>query len=112
MAGLLARNVTILTAQIVTALADKVAVLACPYSGTEREIDCDSFIPVTSREPQDALWLALQDAGMKTLERIGDARAPGLIGHAVHDGHRAGRAYMAQPEDLLIRRERVLLAGG
>jgi dimethylamine/trimethylamine dehydrogenase len=85
-------------------------VLACAYSGVTRDIPCDSFIPVTSREPQDGLWSALKDCNLATLERIGDAKAPGLIGHAVHDGHRAGRAYLARPDDLAIRRERVVIA--
>ncbi len=42
--------------------------------------------------------------------RIGDARAPGLIAHAVHDGYAAARSHLAPPEMLIARRERVVLA--
>lgn len=67
---------------------------------------CDGFIPVTSREPQDGQWLKLQDRGLTSLRRIGDARAPGLIAHAVHDGHRFDRKHLGPG---LVLRERVVL---
>ena len=106
-ARLIERGVTILTGQIVAALAPGEARLACAYTGHETAIARGSFIPVTSREPQDGLWLALQDAGLQSLIRIGDARAPGLIAHAIHDAHGAARAHLtpvAAP-----RRERPVL---
>jgi dimethylamine/trimethylamine dehydrogenase len=65
---------------------------------------------VTSREPQDALWRALQGAGLASLRRIGDARAPGLIAHAVHDGHAAARTHLGPPHE--PARERVILQRG
>ena len=108
-ARLIARGVTILTGTLVTGLGPGVADLACAYTGRSRQIACEGFVPVTSREPQDQLWTALKDAGLDSLQRIGDARAPGLIAHAVHDGHRFGRAHLARPEDLVTRRERVEL---
>ncbi|MBK8439946.1 MAG: FAD-dependent oxidoreductase [Rhodobacter sp.] len=110
-ARLIERGVTILAGQTVTALYPGTARLACAYTGRETDIPCAGFIPVTSREPQDALWLALKDVakdrGLTSLHRIGDARAPGLIAHAVHDGHAAARAHLSPPTD--IRRERVIL---
>ncbi|MCB2120097.1 FAD-dependent oxidoreductase [Albidovulum sp.] len=111
-ARLIERGVHILTGTVVTGLAPGTADLACAYTGRVFAIPCESFVPVTSREPEDALWRALQDTGLATLARVGDARAPGLIAHAVHDGHRAGRAHMAPPEDLVVRRERVVLGAG
>jgi dimethylamine/trimethylamine dehydrogenase len=51
----------------------------------------------------------LQDAGLATLERVGDARAPGLIAHAVHDGHRAARAHLEPPFARAVLRERVVI---
>ncbi|MGB5869010.1 MAG: FAD-dependent oxidoreductase, partial [Albidovulum sp.] len=108
-ARLIALGVNIVTLAQVTGLGVGTARLACIYSGRETEIACGGFIPVTSRAPQDALWLALQDRGLASLERLGDARAPGLIAHAVHDGHRIGRSHMATPDSLVIRRERVVL---
>ncbi|MFN6951668.1 MAG: FAD-dependent oxidoreductase [Albidovulum sp.] len=103
------RAVRLITSATVAALVPGGALIRPLYDAAGTEIACNTFVPVTSREPQDALWTALQDAGLETLERIGDARAPGLIAHAVHDGHRAGRAHRARPEDLVIRRERVVL---
>jgi dimethylamine/trimethylamine dehydrogenase len=78
------------------------------HTGRETDIACGAFIPVTSREPQDALWTALQGHGLTTLQRIGDARAPGLIAHAVHDAHAAARAHLSPPVE--HRRERPVLA--
>ena len=106
-ARLIERGVTVMTGQIVAALAPGEARLACAFTGRETAIACDSFIPVTSREPTDGLWLALQGAGLQSLLRVGDARAPGLIAHAIHDAHGAARAHLtplAAP-----RRERPVL---
>jgi dimethylamine/trimethylamine dehydrogenase len=109
-AGLIERGVRIVTSATVTALLPGEAELACGFTGRRSRIACAGFVPVTSREPRDGLWRALQDAGLSTLERVGDARAPGLIAHAVHDGHRAGRAHLAVPQDLAVRREHVVIA--
>ena len=104
-------GVRIVTSTAVSALRPGVAELTCGFTGRLSEVACAGFIPVTSREPQDGLWLALQDAGLASLIRVGDARAPGLIAHAVHDGHRAARAHLAPPEALAVRRERVVIGG-
>ena len=109
-ADMLASGVRIETSARVAALGAGTARLTCVFSGRESELACGAFIPVTSREPRDGLWEALKDAGLATLHRIGDARAPGLIAHAVHDGHRAGRAHLAPEAELVVRRERVVLA--
>lgn len=105
-ARLVEQGVRIVTSMVVVSLSPESAMIACVYSGRSREIPCGGFIPVTSREPCDVLWRALEGRGLLTLERIGDARAPGLIAHAVYDGHRAGREFLAQPRDMVIRRER------
>ncbi|MGB3147767.1 MAG: FAD-dependent oxidoreductase [Paracoccaceae bacterium] len=106
---LIERGVEIVTAKVVSGLIEGAARLACVFTGKETHVDCGGLVPVTSREPDDRLWLDLQDKGLTVLERIGDARAPGLIAHAVHDGHRAGRSLFAAPESLLTRRERVVV---
>jgi dimethylamine/trimethylamine dehydrogenase len=79
----------------------------CIYGGPERQVACNSFIPVTSREPDDVLWRELEDAGLSSLVRIGDCKAPGIIAQAVFDGHRAARSH-GEPE-APARRERVVL---
>ncbi|MCX8508850.1 MAG: hypothetical protein ORN49_08240, partial [Rhodobacteraceae bacterium] len=108
-ARLIERGVKIMTSTLVSGLGAGVAHLDCAYSGRRSEIACGSLIPVTSREPQDQLWGSLQGRGLATLERLGDARAPGMIAHAVYDGHRAGRSLLATPEALLVKRERVII---
>ena len=93
-ARLIRLGVTILTGQIVAGLGPGTALLDCAYTGRRTEIACGTLMPVTSREPQDGLWHDLQDAGLASLQRIGDARAPGLIAHAIHDAHGAARAHL------------------
>ncbi len=68
-------------------------------------------MPVTSRIANDSLWHGLQPFAehFKTLQRIGDCAAPGLIAHAVYGGHQAARELGAapiQPDDK--RRERMV----
>ena len=99
---------SILTHLALSGRGEGTAEFACVHSGRRQGVACGTLIPVTSREPQDALWHGLQGKGLTTLERIADARAPGLIFHAVHDGHRAGRALLAPPEGPL-RREVIAL---
>ena len=46
--------------------------------------------------------------GIKSVMRIGDCRAPGIIAAAVYSGHRAAREMNASdPGNLSFRRERV-----
>jgi dimethylamine/trimethylamine dehydrogenase len=59
-ARLIARGVRITALQAVADLAPGVAILACIYTGRRTEIACTTFIPVTSREPQDVLWQAMR----------------------------------------------------
>jgi dimethylamine/trimethylamine dehydrogenase len=78
--------------------SDGRAQLACVFGGRRREMPCGAFVPVTSREPDETLWAALGSdpdanaaAGIASIQRIGDCKAPGLIAHAVYDGHRTAR---------------------
>jgi len=103
-ASLIDQGVTILTGQIVTSLGPKTAHLTCVYTGRTTQIPCGGFIPVTS---QETLWLALKSANLTSLLGIGYARAPGLIAHAVQDGHATARSHPSPP--ILPRRERVIV---
>jgi dimethylamine/trimethylamine dehydrogenase len=110
-------GVKILTGQIVAGLDGKGARLACAYTGRETTIPCGGFVPVTSREPNDGLWAELladpaanEAAGLSTILRIGDCKAPGLIATAVYDGHRAAREFGKSPEECIPRRERATVA--
>ena len=57
--------------------------LSCVYSGARRKVACKSLVLVTSRQPDDILYRAYRDdtsgwheAGIRTLQRIGDCLAP------------------------------------
>lgn len=70
-------------------------IVACGYTGKEEALDCAALISVTARLPNDQLYQDLKtqesdwaDAGIKSLERIGDCDAPNMIAHAVYAGHR------------------------
>lgn len=108
-ARLLELGVTVVVNHWVTALAHESAVLRCVYSGREQTIACGTLVPVTSREPEDRVWRELTGRGLATLARIGDCQAPGLIAHAVYDGHRLAREFGEAGETVEARRERVLL---
>ena len=82
------------------------AELSGVYGGTGDEIGADIFVPVTSREGDDAVYVALKGRGLSSLSLIGDARAPGLIAHAVYAGHRFAREF--REDGVVLRRERAL----
>ncbi len=104
---LLQLGVNIVANTKVSGLGPGCAILECMYSGASREVACSALVPVTSREPDDALWLALKPARLETLVRIGDCKAPGIIAQAVYDGHKAAREFGVEQSDILVRRERV-----
>jgi dimethylamine/trimethylamine dehydrogenase len=105
-ARLLALGVTVIVNTLVSGLKPGAAVLRCVYSGAERDIASDCFVPVTSRDGDDALCHALKGRGLASLSLIGDARAPGLIVHAVYAGHKLAREF--GEDDVVVRRERAL----
>ena len=62
--------------------------------------------------PRDELYQALMDrrqellpAGILSVDRIGDALAPGAIAHAVYSGHRYARELDGPPGTELYRRD-------
>ena len=87
---------------------------ACAYTGREAELACGTFITVTGRLPQDDLYhqLAASAGGpLRTLTRIGDCLAPGLIADAVYAGHKFARRFGAEGADAPPRRERPMFEG-
>ena len=82
-----------------------------------RTIPCKSTVLVGSRLPNDALYkelagdpAALEAAGIKTLERIGDCLSPGAIQVATHSGHKFARELDAGPQpDVSFKLERINL---
>jgi dimethylamine/trimethylamine dehydrogenase len=92
------------TAHDVTGFDGSAVTLASNYGEPERVVPARAVVAVTSRLPEEALYQALQaepkallDAGIKTVTRIGDCLAPGLIAQAVYGGHRYARELDAAP---------------
>lgn len=78
-----------------------------------------SLLSVTARLPEDGLYHALlerqaefADLGIKSVTRIGDSLAPGLIAAAVFSGHEYARNLEEPlPEDLAFHREPLVKLG-
>jgi dimethylamine/trimethylamine dehydrogenase len=69
--------------------------VSCVYTGKLTKMACDAVVLVTSRLPNDQLYLDLkarenewQAAGIKTVRVVGDANAPAAIAWATYAGHR------------------------
>ena len=94
------------------------AELTCLYTARRRTIPMAAVVMVTSRQPNDGLYLALtadedglSEAGIASVRAIGDCDVPATIAAAVYDGHRAARELddVSVDPDLPFRREHVLL---
>ena len=86
--------------------------LADVYSGAEKRLSCRSIVIVGMRKPRQELYdelLArgddLEEAGIASITRIGDALAPGAIVHAVHSGHRFAREFESNAGDTPYTRD-------
>ena len=86
------------------AIAEDGITASCVFTERAEEVDVDAVMLVTSREPEDrlardlearaALW---QDAGVESVETIGDAFAPATIAHAVYAGRRYAEELDGEP---------------
>ena len=82
--------------------------LACAYTSRTRELEAETVVMVTSRQPSDALYFELVDR--IEIARIGDCEAPGTIATSVYAGHRYARERDAVPQgDVPFRREHALV---
>ncbi|MET3108403.1 dimethylamine/trimethylamine dehydrogenase [Oxalobacteraceae bacterium GrIS 2.11] len=87
------------------------------YSGVSTPLPCAALVMVTMRDPVDELFIELQarhadwgDAGIKQVQILGDALAPGTVAAAVYAGHRAARdldAPAGLPDEVSFRREMI-----
>lgn len=89
------RNVPVTTLTTVAAFDGDSATLSQLFTGERHRIQCLNLVIVGLRMPNDHLFNVLsarsaeiEAAGIKSVERIGDALAAGAITHAVHSGHR------------------------
>jgi dimethylamine/trimethylamine dehydrogenase len=92
--------------------------LACVFTDRRLTLAAGSVVMVTARVPLDELYTTLSadpkgltHAGIKTVGRVGDCLAPGMIAHAVYSGHRYAREFEEpRPENLSFRTEPVMLS--
>lgn len=92
---LAALGVEIRVSTNITGFSGRTLALEDVWSDAASTLEVDALLTVTARLPNDALYQALKsreaewaDAGIQTVDCIGDALAPGLIAHAVYAGHR------------------------
>lgn len=112
-ARLYERGVKILEKHVLIGIEQCTATLAhIANRGSHREIQCNTLIVVTSRQPDHALFHAMTEAqstwadyGVNSVTRIGDALAPSTIAAAVYDGHRFARELDIPAEERPMRRD-------
>ena len=102
-ARLLELGVRIETSTVLESVRDDSVVLACAYTGKQREIAAGCAVMVTSRVSSDALYHTLSE--QIEIARVGDCSAPGTIAAAVFAGHRYARDLDGEPADVPFRRE-------
>jgi dimethylamine/trimethylamine dehydrogenase len=92
------RQIPVSTLQLLSAFDGEAVILKHLFTGEEKRIACRSVVIVGLRVPRGELVSGLEDraadvaaAGIRCIERAGDALAPGAIVHAVHSGHRVAR---------------------
>jgi dimethylamine/trimethylamine dehydrogenase len=105
-------GIGLVTLSYVSSFEDGEVVLANLFTGVSRRLPCRSLVIVGLRAARDELYAALmargqdlQDAGIRSVDRIGDALAPGAIAHAVYSGHRFARELDEMPGEAPYRRD-------
>ena len=105
-------GVSLHTLSLVKGLEDGTAVLANLFTGEERRLPCASLVIVGARmarnELYDSLLLRQPDwaaAGIVSVDRIGDALAPGALAHSIHSAHRYARELDRDPNAPLYLRD-------
>jgi dimethylamine/trimethylamine dehydrogenase len=94
-ASLLNLGIEVVVAHSIERVTNEGADLRCVYTGSERTVTIDALVTVTSRLPNESLFVDLLerqetwgDAGLKSVRTVGDAFSPGSIASAVWDGRR------------------------
>jgi dimethylamine/trimethylamine dehydrogenase len=106
-AALQRRGIAVLTRLHVVGFSDAELELADIFTDASSNLGCRSLVVVGLRRPRAALYdtlMARQSqwpaAGVHSVDRIGDALAPGAIVHAIHSGHLYARS-LDQPANEL-----------
>ena len=110
--ALAASGIGLHTLSRVTAFASGTVTLANQFTNAETRLECASLVIVGTRFANAPLYAELMareprlnDAGIKSVTRIGDALAPGAIVHAVYSGRRHAEELDAEPAALRYRRD-------
>src|SRR5580692_1284104 len=92
------RAVPVTTLHLLSAFDGETAIMKHVFTAEELRFSCRSVLIVGMRAPRDELQSALEEraadvaaAGVLSVQRAGDALAPGAIVHAIHSGHLVGR---------------------
>jgi dimethylamine/trimethylamine dehydrogenase len=93
MRRLLEIGVNVVPSKAPEAIGDGEVTLGCTWTGASTAVPADAVVLVSSRTPNDALYLDLRardcrQAGIRSLKVIGDAAAPGPIAWATYAGRR------------------------
>jgi len=91
---LLSLGIEIIVSNEISNLSAGVAKIVNVYDANQkREIEFDTLIMLTSRQSNDDLYQALlpHEDRFKTLENIGDCKAPSTVAAAIYDGHLTAR---------------------
>jgi dimethylamine/trimethylamine dehydrogenase len=114
LAALVAQGVVLVTGHRLARIEADAAVVAGISGEGERRLAADAVVLVTARYPVDALYhdlvadaAALQRARVRSVTRVGDCLAPGIIAMAVHAGHQFARE-LDDPAPMM-KRERMLV---
>ena len=98
-------GIEIVANRVVDRIAPGGVTVTCVFTGRRGEIGADWVLPLTRREPDDALFQEIrtaisQDPGQapKTVVRIGDCLAPGTIAAAVYSGYRTALGMNPSPD--------------
>ena len=118
-ARVLERGIEVVTAHTIVQIHTDQVDCACVYTNRLRTLPAGSVVMVTSRRPDNQLYLALMEnpekltsAGIRSVSAIGDCSNPSTIATAIYEGHRVARELDAAPvdPDMPFRREQIALA--
>jgi dimethylamine/trimethylamine dehydrogenase len=117
-AHVLALGIEVVTARNLNRIGSGEVTLSCIYTEKEIRVEANTVVLVTSRVPNEALYLDLtadpnflEGGPIKSVTAIGDCLCPSTIASAVYAGHQVAREFDAPPEnpDMPFRREMISL---
>jgi dimethylamine/trimethylamine dehydrogenase len=94
-AELIKGGVEIITNNLISKINHKSLIIKCIFSGKIKNIKTDWVVPITRREPIDFLYdelinKNLKNTNIKSINKVGDCLAPGIIATSIYSGYKAG----------------------